>query len=304
MGSFNASLKTIGDTKGIPATVELQEGRLSIKAGDSEIGDWPLDEIGLEPTPTGYKLAAEGDQVLLDMSDSEQFTEELQQLSKNGRRKKEEKKKKKKQKKLSLFSRKEKKTEEDDTHETVEAAPATPPEPVEPVRDEPVAAAGEPASRIPDSVMRASSPSREPAAPVAPDVPPEPVSAEAATAEPVARTPETDAEAPSFFARLVAMLDRTIDITEKRWGPLLPGWVFNRIVFVAGFVLLVLAFVFRGTTSIVLLVTGVLALMIGGAAYTDDVMASKLLPGRATPTHLMIVGIGLLAVGIGFGFIA
>ncbi len=44
--------------------------------------------------------------------------------------------------------------------------------------------------------------------------------------------------------------------------------------------------------------------MVGGASYTDDVMASKLLPGRTTPTHVLIVGIGLIALGILFGFIA
>ena len=285
MGSFNASLKTIGDTKGIPATVELQEGRLSIRAGDSEIGDWPLDEIALDPTPSGYKLAAEGDQVLLDITDREQFAEELDASSKNGRKKRGDKKK------LTLFSRKEKKTDEEATRQEASAAPAAT---VEPIRDEPSVPASEPTSRIPASVVESSSPPQRPAPAVEPQATPEPVSAE----------PEREAKGSSFFGRLVAMLDRTIDIAEKRWGPLLPAWVFNRIVFVAGFALIVLAFVFRGTTSIVLLVAGVLALMVGGAAYTDDVMASKLLPGRATPTHLMVVGMGLLGVGIGFGLIA
>ncbi len=95
-----------------------------------------------------------------------------------------------------------------------------------------------------------------------------------------------------------------IEASERRWGSLLPEWVFNRIVFVVALVLFALAIVFRGVTSIVLLIAGVLALMVGGASYTDAVMASKLLPGRTTPTHLLIVGVGLLAVGILFGIIA
>jgi hypothetical protein len=271
MGSFNASLKTIGDTRGIPASVELQEGRLSIRAGDAEIGDWPLDEVTLNPTPTGYRLAAEGDQVLLEMTERDQFGEELERFSESGRKKK-----------RSLFSRKEKKREPE--VETPPAPPvvATPPKPEGTV------------SRIPASVMGAASSSRS-----ANRAEPKP-----APVRETGTTAKEKGDGTSLSGRLVDMLDRTIDATEKRWGPLLPNWVFNRIVFVAGFVLMVLAFVFRGTTSLVLLVTGVLALMVGGVAYTDDVMASKLLPGRATPTHLMLVGIGLLGVGIAFGFIS
>jgi hypothetical protein len=268
MGSFSASLKTIGDTRGIPATVELLEGRLSIKAGDSEIGDWPLEDVALEPTTTGYRLAAEGDQVLLEMSDSERFGEELEKSSRNGRKKK-----------RRLFSRKEKKGES-----KVEKPPAGAPAvetPQEPKRE---------VARIPASV-----PANERIRPTEPDRP--------AVPEPVT-TAEKKGDGPSFSTRLVEFLDQTIDATERRWGPLLPDWVFNRIVFVAAFLLIVLAFVFRGTASVVLLVAGVIALMVGGAAYTDDVMASKLLPGRATPTHLLLAGVGLLAVGIGFGLIA
>ena len=271
MGSFNASLKTIGDTRGIPATVELQDGRLSIKAGDSQIGDWLLDDIDLEPTPTGYRLAAEGDQVLLDMSDNEQFAEELSSLSDNDSKKR-----------RGLFSRKEKKPESAVEVEEIQT----------PIKPKKKPSARGAVSRIPASPMGAASSAKAPRI------------KEPAPAVEKADTAEKNEAAPAPSARLVAVLDRTIDATEKRWGPLLPNWVFNRIVFVLGFVLMVLAFVFRGTTSLVLLVTGVLALMVGGATYTDDVMASKLLPGRATPTHLMLAGVGLLAVGIGFGLIA
>ena len=77
MSSFAASLKTLGDRKGLPATVVLENDRLSIKAGEEPIGDWALDEIRLEPTPTGYRMAAEGEQLLIEMSDVAGFESEL-----------------------------------------------------------------------------------------------------------------------------------------------------------------------------------------------------------------------------------
>jgi hypothetical protein len=77
MGSFTASLRSIGDVRALPATVELSEGRLSIVAGSTEIGSWSLDEINLEETPTGYRMAAEGDQILIELRDVESFANEL-----------------------------------------------------------------------------------------------------------------------------------------------------------------------------------------------------------------------------------
>lgn len=270
MGSFSASLKAIGDTRGIPATVELREGRLSIKAGDSEIGDWHLEDVDLEPTPTGYRLAAEGDQVLLDMSDSEQFAQELSSLSKNGTGRM-----------LGLFARRDKKSERDVADIAV---------PVEPKR---TPSARETVSRLPASLMGSatSNETRRASEPVA-----QVTQVTEETNRPGKATPST--------SRLVAMLDSAIEASEKRWGSLLPPWVFNRGVFVAGLALVTLAFVFRGLTSVALLVLGVVVLMFGGVTYTDDVMASKLLPGRTTPTHVLIAGVSLLGVGIAFGLIA
>lgn len=253
MGSFSASLKTLGERTGLPATIELDDGRLRIAAGEADIGDWPIADIGLEPTPVGYRLAAEGETLLIEITEREQFAEELARFT--------AKRPKRKTFKLpGLRSM----TEADPTR----AAETSPPRP------EPTPPRVRPAEPV---RSRRSEPSIEEAAPK---------------------------KTPSESNAVVAFLDRTIDSTEKRWGPLLPNWVFNRAVFVGVAILVVLAFVFRGYTSIFLLILGVVALMIGGAAYTDAILASKLLPGRATPNHILIMGVGLLALGIGFGFIA
>ena len=83
MSSFSASLKTLGDRQGLPATVVLENDRLSIAAGDESIGDWSLDEIQLEPTPNGYRMAAEGEQLLIEMPDAEAFKSELTKKSRS-----------------------------------------------------------------------------------------------------------------------------------------------------------------------------------------------------------------------------
>jgi len=79
MGTFDASLRTIGDTKALPAEIRLDEGRLSLASGDTEIGSWALTEIHLEPIPNGYRMAAEGDSVILEIKDLDGFNAALAQ---------------------------------------------------------------------------------------------------------------------------------------------------------------------------------------------------------------------------------
>jgi hypothetical protein len=79
MGTFTGSLRAIGDVKALPATIELEDGRLSIASGETEIGSWELKEIDLEPMPTGYRMAAEGDQILIELEDVHSFSEALEE---------------------------------------------------------------------------------------------------------------------------------------------------------------------------------------------------------------------------------
>lgn len=77
MGTFSASLRAIGDVKSLAATVELTDGRLNIVAGDTEIGSWLLTDIDLEEIPTGYRMSAEGEQILIELNDVGAFTTAL-----------------------------------------------------------------------------------------------------------------------------------------------------------------------------------------------------------------------------------
>lgn len=77
MGTYSASLRAVGDTSSVPATVHLENGQLSIAAGSHEIGSWSLADIQLEPLPNGYRMAAEGDQIIIELKELDAFTEAL-----------------------------------------------------------------------------------------------------------------------------------------------------------------------------------------------------------------------------------
>ena len=77
MGTFSASLRTVGDVTSLPATIEISEGRLTIAAGSTEIGTWSLNEVSLEEIPTGYRMVAEGDQILIEFKDVTAFSAAL-----------------------------------------------------------------------------------------------------------------------------------------------------------------------------------------------------------------------------------
>jgi hypothetical protein len=197
MGSFAASLKTIGDRDGLPATVSVHDGRLSIAAGGDSIGDWALRDIRLEPIPNGYRLAAEGEQIIIEMKDSDLFASEI---SKRSRRN------------LSI-----------------------------------------------------SVPSR--------DV-------------------------------LLRPVDRSLVAAEKRWGALLPQWVFTRMMLAAVTIALVLMIVFPGAVSTFLLVAGLLIVVFGAVVYTDSMLASRWLPGRMAPMHALLFGVAIVIFGVLLGVLA
>ena len=196
MSSFSASLKTLGDRNGLPATIVLEDDRLSIEAGDESIGDWALDEIRLEPTPTGYRMAAEGEQILIEMPNAEAFESEL---TKKGRGIK-----------ITLPNK--------------------------------------------DSILKP--------------------------------------------------VDRGLEAAEERWGSLLPQWVFTRIM--VGVVLgTVLVTIFLpGLVSTFLLIAGLLMVMFGAVVYTDSMLASKWLPGRMSPMHVLLFGVVILMLGVFVGVLA
>lgn len=251
MGSFTASLRSIGDVKALPATVELSDGRLSIVAGTTEIGSWPLDEIRLEAIPTGYRMAAEGDHILIELKDVESFASELAKRNTKKRR----------------FGK-----------DRATAAKATEPK------------TAQPAPVVPWPVPEPSSQASELA--VSPSE----------TAKPAR---EKRQKQPSGVTRKgIGLVDRALGKAQKRLGPYLPDWIFSRamlFIAVAGLVAMVLL---PGLFSVLLLIAGALLVLFGAVVYSDTVLASKWLPGRATPIQTLLSGLCVLLFGIFLGILA
>jgi ABC-type antimicrobial peptide transport system permease subunit len=67
---------------------------------------------------------------------------------------------------------------------------------------------------------------------------------------------------------------------------------------------LTLVIIFPGLVSGFLLITGLLMVMFGAVVYTDPMLASKWLPGRMSPTHVLLFGVAILLVGVLLGIIA
>jgi uncharacterized membrane protein SirB2 len=59
-----------------------------------------------------------------------------------------------------------------------------------------------------------------------------------------------------------------------------------------------------GLVSTFLLVSGVLMIMFGAVVYTDSMLASKWLPGRMSPMHVLLFGVVILMLGIFLGVLA
>jgi hypothetical protein len=83
MAQFNGSLRLPGDSHALAATVQVQEGRLQVASGEHVIGDWDLHAVNISRIPEGIRLAAEGEVLLLDLSDPVGFEQEA--ASHNGR---------------------------------------------------------------------------------------------------------------------------------------------------------------------------------------------------------------------------
>lgn len=246
MGTFSASLRAIGDVKSLAATVELSDGRLSIVAGSTEIGSWPLSEIRLEAIPTGYRMAAEGEQILLEIKDLDSFAEEL----KNGSKKRRAKGRTKPEPRPSA----------DDT----ESRPVTTIEP------------------------------SPPATPVVDRAPTEPTPA-----------PE-DPKRPKTKSGggVLGMVDSLLIKAKKRFGAVLPDFVFSRAMFAIAVALLTTMVLLPGVFSTLLLIGGAMLVLFGAIVYSDSVLASRWLPGRATPQQALLLGLGVLLLGVLLGMIA
>ena len=60
---------------GLPLGVEidLTDERMTVKSGDSEVADWALEEIKISSRPDGFHIEAEGEEVIVNVTDDALF---------------------------------------------------------------------------------------------------------------------------------------------------------------------------------------------------------------------------------------
>lgn len=78
MSEFQGSLR-MGEDSAPPmdVTVDLTDDRMRLTAGDVEVADWAREEFRIQALTDGFHVRAEGEEVVLDISDDARFAIEL-----------------------------------------------------------------------------------------------------------------------------------------------------------------------------------------------------------------------------------
>lgn len=75
--SFKGSLKIAATDDVIDALFEVSEQGLRVTSGGEELGMWPLPEVSLTQRPDGVHLSLDGERVVVNVDDSDSFTNAL-----------------------------------------------------------------------------------------------------------------------------------------------------------------------------------------------------------------------------------
>ena len=78
MGSFDARLRLIGQSGfPLPVVVDLTHEQLVVRSSSGLVADWQITEIDITTRPDGFHIEAEGEEVLLNVTESNRFAVEL-----------------------------------------------------------------------------------------------------------------------------------------------------------------------------------------------------------------------------------
>lgn len=78
MTAYDARLQIEGEgTPPVPVTVDLTDDRLTMSIGEEEVADWARGEMRIQALPDGFHIRAEGEAVVLDVTDDARFAVEL-----------------------------------------------------------------------------------------------------------------------------------------------------------------------------------------------------------------------------------
>ncbi len=78
MTSFDARLRVLGQS-GLPLGVEvdLTGERMVVLTSGKTLADWALDDIHIFPTANGYRIDAEGEEIILNVTERDRFAVEI-----------------------------------------------------------------------------------------------------------------------------------------------------------------------------------------------------------------------------------
>lgn len=78
MTAYDAQLQIEGEsTSPVPVVVDLSDDRLTMSIGDEEVADWSRDQMRIQALPDGFHIRAEGEAIILDVTDEARFAVEL-----------------------------------------------------------------------------------------------------------------------------------------------------------------------------------------------------------------------------------
>jgi hypothetical protein len=78
MAAYDARLKIEGEDTGLtPVVVDLTDDRLTMSIGDQEVADWTRGEMRIQAMPDGFHIRAEGEAIVLEVTDDARFALEL-----------------------------------------------------------------------------------------------------------------------------------------------------------------------------------------------------------------------------------
>ena len=78
MSAYDARLRLDGtDEAPLHVVIDLTDDRLTMRSGDVEVADWSRQEIRVSPLLDGFHIRAEGEEVILDVTEDAQFALDL-----------------------------------------------------------------------------------------------------------------------------------------------------------------------------------------------------------------------------------
>lgn len=65
------------DETPISVLIDLTDDRLTMRSGEIEVADWARDEIRVSALPDGFHVRAEGEEIILDVTEDARFALDL-----------------------------------------------------------------------------------------------------------------------------------------------------------------------------------------------------------------------------------